>query len=159
MKTTLRRSLLAVAAIFLFVVNTPAQLRAADDEKASDEQIPDVINDAVDPFVPGKERARFLKAAGVDTELDENEFVASAQLEDGFARVFDKWSALIRFDKNGSQASVSLTAISVSNEVAESWMRMADKDLAKIQRELVPDLLARHPVYRRGYAVVVGELQ
>lgn len=43
---------------------------------------------------------------------------------------------LIRFDKAGSQASVSITAVSVTNKVAESWMRMADYDLAKIQKEL-----------------------
>ncbi len=43
---------------------------------------------------------------------------------------------LIRFDEGGSQASVSITAVSVSNEVALKWMREAGKDLAKIQAEL-----------------------
>ena len=38
--------------------------------------------------------------------------------------------------KAQSQASVSITAVSVSNEVALKWMRGADKDLAKIQSEL-----------------------
>ena len=43
---------------------------------------------------------------------------------------------LIRFDDGGSQASLSITAASVSNEVALKWFSDAGKDLAKIQAEL-----------------------
>lgn len=43
---------------------------------------------------------------------------------------------LIRFDRNASHASVSIAAISVSNEVALDMFRGTDEDLAKIQAEL-----------------------
>lgn len=43
---------------------------------------------------------------------------------------------LIRFDQDGSQASVSLTAVTITNGLAERWMHTAGKELAKIQAEL-----------------------
>jgi len=43
---------------------------------------------------------------------------------------------LIRFDQAASQASVSITALSVSNAVAQKIFRAADQDLAKTQKEL-----------------------
>ena len=81
-----------------------AQDKKPEEKKASSsEATTDVLKDAVDPFVPGKERARFLKAAGVDTELDAKEFAANAKVADGFARAFDKWSNLILFDRNSDK--------------------------------------------------------
>ncbi|MDE0864429.1 MAG: M28 family peptidase [Rubripirellula sp.] len=43
---------------------------------------------------------------------------------------------LIRFDQAASQASVSIAAVSISNEVAKQIFRAADQDLAKTQKEL-----------------------
>lgn len=64
----------------------------------------DVLRDAVDPYNPGAERSRFLAAAGVDTELTEGEFNADAKRVaeggKGFARRFDRWAMLIKFDGN-----------------------------------------------------------
>jgi Tol biopolymer transport system component len=45
-------------------------------------------------------------------------------------------SQLIRFDSDASQASVSIGAVSVTNEVAMKWLAAADQDLGKIQQEL-----------------------
>ncbi|MCG8650566.1 MAG: M28 family peptidase, partial [Pirellulales bacterium] len=45
-------------------------------------------------------------------------------------------SQLIRFDRNGSQASVSLGVISISNAVASQMFEKAGKDLAKTQAAL-----------------------
>src|SRR6056297_572203 len=43
---------------------------------------------------------------------------------------------LIRFDQDASQASVSMGAVSVSNDVAANWLATAGKDLGKLQAEL-----------------------
>jgi hypothetical protein len=43
---------------------------------------------------------------------------------------------LIRFDKNASQANVSIGAVTVSNQVAEKIFSQAGEDLAKTQAEL-----------------------
>lgn len=43
---------------------------------------------------------------------------------------------LIRFDRNASHASVSIGAVSISNEVAVTLFRQSGEDLSKIQAEL-----------------------
>ncbi len=89
-------TVLAAAAI----IGMPLALQAQDNEKKPTAVVGDVLKGAIDPFSPGTERGKFLKAAGVDTELDKAEFDKDAKQEDSFVRVFDKWSALISFDKN-----------------------------------------------------------
>ena len=68
------------------------------DKKSKTSKIPDLANGPVDPFKQGNERAKFLKAAGADLEIDESEFKANAKTKDGFVRSFDRWSTLIKFD-------------------------------------------------------------
>lgn len=51
-------------------------------------------------------------------------------------------SQLIRFDADASQASVSIGAVSVTNEVATKWLAAADRDLAEIQKGLDDGSLA-----------------
>lgn len=51
-------------------------------------------------------------------------------------------SQLIRFDADASQASVSIGAVSVTNEVATKWLASADRDLAEIQKGLDDGSLA-----------------
>jgi len=70
------------------------------DKDAKAPAIPNLLAEAIDPYISGKERARFLKAAGVDTELDADEFNANAASKNPFARKFDKWSYLLLFDRN-----------------------------------------------------------
>lgn len=43
---------------------------------------------------------------------------------------------LIRFDQAASQASVSISAVSITNAIAEEIFRAADQDLAKSQKQL-----------------------
>jgi len=43
---------------------------------------------------------------------------------------------LIRFDRDASHAGVSMSVVSISNDVAEAMFRQAGKDLAKVQKEL-----------------------
>ncbi len=64
---------------------------------------PDVARDAVDPYNPAGERGRFFKAAGVDNELDANEFAADRKRDGGLIRAFDRWDAAAGFDKDGNK--------------------------------------------------------
>ncbi len=81
--------------VFVLLLGVAAPVLAADEVK-------DLAKDAVDPYNPGGERARFLAAAGIDSELSEDEFKANAEASDPFVRPFDKWSTLKAFDKNAN---------------------------------------------------------
>ena len=63
---------------------------------------PDVLRNAVDPYVPGVERGRYFRAAGVDNELSAEEFAADRKRTSPFVRGFDHWPMLIGFDKNAN---------------------------------------------------------
>ena len=55
-------------------------------------------------YDPVAEKAKFFKVAGKDTEVDAKEFAAAlAKVTDkaeGFVRKTDKWSSMLRYDKN-----------------------------------------------------------
>jgi Ca2+-binding EF-hand superfamily protein len=63
---------------------------------------PDLLRGPVEPFEMGPQRIKFLKAAGVDNELDEEEFAADARRDDGFVQKFDRWAAIKAHDKNNN---------------------------------------------------------
>ncbi len=65
--------------------------------------VTDVCKKAVDPYDFAGEKMRFFKAAGVDNELDSGEFEADRARSGGFARKFDSFPAMLRFDKDGSK--------------------------------------------------------
>ena len=63
---------------------------------------PELLKDVIDPFDSGRERARFLKAAGVDSELDTEEFRKDVARDTPvFVRSFEQRKMMVRFDKNG----------------------------------------------------------
>ena len=64
---------------------------------------PDLLKGAIDPYNAIEERLRFFKAAGPDNELDEKEFSADAARKNGFVRKFDRWKAMLTFDKKGNK--------------------------------------------------------
>jgi len=64
---------------------------------------PEVMTDAVDPFIPPKERGRFFIATGPDSELSSDEFAAARGKKDSFVRVFDTFEAMARFDRNSNK--------------------------------------------------------
>jgi len=105
----------------------------------ADKPVPDVLKGAIDPFIPGVERGKFLKAAGVDSELDVNEFKVNADLKDGFVRPFDKWSNLILFDKNKDKQIDWFEANQYRKAVRAAVLAVYDKDrnrkLAGAERE------------------------
>ena len=78
---------------------------AADEAKTgtSPAKPKDICTDCVDPYNPTAERARFFKAAGVDSELDAAEFAADKTRKGGFVRAFDSWTGMGAFDKNGNK--------------------------------------------------------
>jgi len=82
----------------------PAVRDASPQAATTHPAILDVLGGAVDPYQPGSERAGFFKAAGVDNELDADEFAAARKITGAFVRKFDKWKTLLAFDKdrNGS---------------------------------------------------------
>lgn len=81
----------------------PCLARAAD-ANASAKKPAELAKDVIDPYVPARERSRFLKNAGVDNELDAKEFAATQGKKGAFARKWDSWEALKQYDKdnNGS---------------------------------------------------------
>lgn len=91
------------AALLIAFVIAPLLARAVDAPVAQDAaDAPDLLRDAIDPHNLARERGRFIRAAGVDSELDEAE--AKPRDEgDGFIRIYDKWPAIKPFDrdKNG----------------------------------------------------------
>ena len=122
--------ILIISPAVLMCLMLSGSLSAQDaDKKAAEEKVArDVLTDAVDPFVPGKERARFLKAAGVDTELDETEAKVNAKLADGFIRPFDKWSNLMLFDKNKDKKIDWFEANAYRRVVRAAILATYDKD-------------------------------
>ncbi len=102
---------------------------AANAADAKDAPIPDLARETVDPYVPGKERARFMAAAGVDSELDEKEFEANAEAKDPFVRVFDKWSLLTRFDKNRDKKIDWFEADAYRRDLRKRMLGVYDKNV------------------------------
>lgn len=71
-----------------------------DDANQAANKPADLARDAIDPYVPARERTRFLKNAGVDNELDAKEFAATQGKKNAFARTWDRWDALVKYDKD-----------------------------------------------------------
>jgi len=87
-----------------------------------------VVAGAIDPYDAGAERARFLAAAGVDSELSEEEFKASAAASEPFARKFDSWSTLKSFDRNGNGTIDWFEADGYRKALRDAVMLAYDKD-------------------------------
>jgi len=122
------RILIAALTVTLVAGGVFAQDKDKATKSTEAESSRDMLADAIDPFVPGKERARFLKAAGVDTELDEAEFKANAKLDDGFIRAYDKWSNLMLFDKNKDKKIDWFEANAYRRAVRAAVVATYDKD-------------------------------
>lgn len=88
----------------------------------------DVVRGPVDPYEAGYERSRFLSAAGVDSELDENEFSANKKADKPFARAFDSWQTLKAFDANRSNSIDWFEADKYRKAMRAAVLRQFDKD-------------------------------
>ena len=72
----------------------------------------DICMGAVDPYVPGSQRALFFRASGPDSELSATEFAADRARSTttqktatprAFAQRYDRWTDLLAFDRNGNK--------------------------------------------------------
>lgn len=63
---------------------------------------PDLCRGAIDPYNPGRQRAKFFRAARVDGELDAKEFIADARRLSGYVRRFDNWQVMLEYDGNAN---------------------------------------------------------
>jgi Ca2+-binding EF-hand superfamily protein len=79
----------------------PVPARAEDTPAAADKPA-ELAKDVIDPYAPARERTRFLKNAGVDNELDAKEFTVTQGKKHAFAREWDSWEALKKYDKNNN---------------------------------------------------------
>jgi len=89
----------------------------------------EVMRNAVDPYVPAVERARFFIAAGKDNELTAAEFTANRKHAQPFVRPFDHWPMLIGFDKNSNKTIDWFEAAMYRREVRTKVM--AEFDITK----------------------------
>lgn len=134
----------AVTAIIIVLASTlpvfadpePSEVQVGRSERGSQTSPratspPDLLRGAIDPFEEGPQRARFLRAAGVDSELSEQEFKSDAQRAENFIRAFDRWNAILRFDRDGSGTI--------------DWFEVQD-----YRREMRKHVLTRFDVDRNG---------
>jgi Ca2+-binding EF-hand superfamily protein len=124
----------------------PAFSMGEDKDTKDAKEIPDLVKDSIDPYVPGTERGLFLKAAGVDSELDESEFEANAKAQEPFIRSFDKWAAMLKFDKNGDKKIDWFEADAYRRDLRTRMLAEFDKNkdtkLEGAEREEANKLLA-----------------
>jgi Ca2+-binding EF-hand superfamily protein len=99
------RTLLSiVVAVSIASVSLAQTAAPKTDEKAPAAKKAPAKKPAYDPVA---EKAKFFKIAGKDTEVDAKEFAAAlAKVGDkgeGFVRKTDRWSSLLRYDKNNNK--------------------------------------------------------
>ncbi len=88
-----------------------------------------LLKDAIDPYNSGEERSRFLKAAGVDSELDQKEFKANAESKAApFVRPFDNWPAIKKFDRNTNDTIDWFEADAYRKGLRAAVVKMFDED-------------------------------
>jgi Ca2+-binding EF-hand superfamily protein len=101
---------------------------AEDAPKPAQAPMPDLAKGAIDPFESGAQRAKFMRAAGVDSELSQAEFDDDARKDDGFARKFDKWESLARFDANKNGTIDWLEATGYREDLRKRFLAAYDAD-------------------------------
>ncbi len=125
----MKHCLLIVAVVLVTVGPALAQEKPAAKPAAA----PEVMRNAVDPYVPAVERARFFMAAGKDNELTAEEFAADRKRKNPFVRKFDHWAMMIRFDKNRNKTidwfEADMYRRQVRKEILEVFDITKDKKL------------------------------
>ena len=136
---TIRPALCATA---LLMVITPGSHPCL----AADAAATDHLKSAIDPYNPGGERSQFLRAAGVDSELDEAEFKTDQSKAGGFARAFDRFPSLLLFDANRNKQIDWFEADAYRRAVRKAILGAFDKDdnqrLTGVEREAANKALA-----------------
>ncbi len=89
---------------------SPAEGRDADapaSQPAREETFPDFAREVLD-YDPLEEQVRFLVAAGGEKNLTEAAFAENRKRHNPFVRRFDRWEAIVLFDRDGS-GTISLS--------------------------------------------------
>ncbi len=114
---------------------------------------PNLADQAVDPYNPAAERVRFFQAAGVDNELTEKEFHANKAKPKPFARKFDRWELMLRFDKNSNKTIDWFEADAYRRNLRKAVLKAFDADhngrLTGKERTAVGKALASGELFRR----------
>jgi len=132
--------------------------------------VPDLVAD-LDPYDPAAERTRFLQAAGIDNELDANEFDADRGKPNSFVRKFDRWDELLKCDKdkNGRidwfeadayRQGIRKALLAAFDADKDTRLKLAERDAAN--KALASDEFLRRVFPREGQpgqgpAIAVGE--
>ena len=116
----------------------------------------DLCKSAVDPYDSIEERVRFLVAAGVDNELDEQEFLADRARANPFVRRFDRWTDLLRFDKDANKTidwfEAEAYRQALRKVVLEAFDANKDGRLAGKERDAANEALAGRSAVRLSLA-------
>ena len=100
----MKKHLLVILGVLATATFAIAQEGAASaDEKPAAEATPDVLKEAVDPYNPVGEQRKFFAASGVDNELTAEEFATDQSKTNGYVRKFDKWAAMVTYDRYGNK--------------------------------------------------------
>jgi len=114
---------------------------------ASDPPGEDLARGAVDPYESGAQRRAFLAIAGVDGELSETEFHEDASGAHKFARPFDRWAAMLRFDANANGTIDWIEANEYREDLRARMLGKFDEDrnrkLTGTERQRANEALAR----------------
>ena len=158
--TIMERTILSLAALVVLAwAAEPAGAQNGPTTKPA-AKVPDVLAGAVDPYNPVTERARFFAAAGLDNELDAKEFAADKGKPKAFVRTFDRWDAMIAFDKNANDALDWFEADAYRRNLRKRVLADFDKDRSgrlngpergQASRALLSGRLTRPAVTSRPY--------
>ena len=108
---------------------------------------PDYVKPLLEDSDAARERTKFLAAAGVDNELDANEFQADKAKGEGFVRRFERWRNLLRHDRNGNRmidwSEAEAYRQDLRKRVVEEFDENKDGKLAGAERDGANRALAR----------------
>jgi len=137
----------------------PAISRAAATRPAKLD-VPDLCKGAVDPYDQAAQRTHFFAAAGVDGELDANEFQADQARPNSFVRPFDRWAAMLAFDKNQNKTLDWFEADAYRQDLRKKVLAHFDADsdgrLAGAERDAANRALAAGRIPGRKNALAAS---
>ena len=97
----------------------------------------DICSGAIDPYVPGSQRALFFRASGPDSELNAKEFTADRARSTStqktatpraFAQRYDRWTSLLAFDRNGDKTIDWFEADAYRRALRRTTLAIFDKN-------------------------------
>ncbi len=121
--------LISVACVLVLSVSfASAQTTRPASTRPTTAPADDVLKGVVDPYDAGAERTKFFAACGKENELTEDAFNADQQKGGGFARKFDRWKALLAFDKNSNGKIDWFEADAYRLDLRKKVLAVYDKD-------------------------------